>query len=255
MKSMKSGKILLIDIETAPNLGYTWQKWETDIIAFKSYWYMLSFAYKWLGKEKTHVVSLPQFKTFKTDKTNDRELCKKLWELFDQAEVIIAHNGNSFDIKKSNARFIVHGLNPPSPYKKIDTKLEAKKYFRFDSNKLDDLGHYLGLGRKMQTGGFGLWLGCMSGDTKAWTKMEKYNKQDVVLLEKVYLKLRGWMSTHPNMNLLNSTLTACPNCGSDDIHRKGFAFTRTSKRQKFQCKSCGSWSQGQLMTHDGVVLR
>jgi len=251
----KSHKALLIDLETAPNLGYCWQKWETDIISFKEDWYILSFAYKWLGEKETYVVSLPDFPLYKKDRSNDKELCKRLWELFDEAEIIIAHNGNSFDIKKSNARFIQHDLEPPTPYKTIDTKLEAKRYFRFDSNKLDDLGQYLNLGRKLMTGGFDLWLGCMAGKKEAWKKMCDYNKQDVILLERVYLKLRGWMTSHPNLNIINGELSSCPNCGSNKLRKQGFSITRVSKRQRYQCQNCGSWHQGETIKQEGIIIR
>jgi len=246
---------LLIDIETAPNLGWVWNKWETDVIAFKENWYILSFAYKWLGDKKTSVIALPDFKTYKKDKKNDKELCQKLWDLFDKAEIIIAHNGDKFDIKKSNTRFIEHGFNPPSPYKTVDTRTVARSYFRFDSNKLDDLGQYLKLGRKLPTGGIDLWFGCMAGDRKCWKRMKEYNRMDVDLLEKVYLKLRGWMKRHPNLNMIEETVDNCPNCGSSELIRRGFALTRISKRQRYQCQTCGAWCQGESVPKSGIVMR
>lgn len=237
-------KILFLDIETAPNLGYTWGKWEQNVIEFKDDWHMLSFSVKWLDEAKTEVFGLPDFAGYAKDKKNDKKLCQKMWEYFDKAEVIVAHNGNSFDIKKANARFLIHGLKPPTPYKTIDTKLVAKRYFKFDSNSLNDLARQLGLGKKMDTGGFELWLGCMAGDMKAWAKMLKYNKQDVVLLEKVYLKLRDWMVNHPNTNLMYGTTNHCPNCNSSHMQRRGLTMTRTTLQQRYQCQDCGSWSHG-----------
>jgi len=254
-KNIKSGKdyhtkrkprILFYDIETAPLVSYTWGIWEVDVIEVKEEWYMLTFAYKWLGEKKTHVVSLPQFGLYKKDPKNDRELVKKLWSLFDEADVIVAHNGLSFDNKKSNARFIQHNLPPPNPYKTIDTKLVAKRYFKFDSNKLDHLGQYFNLGRKMKHEGFSLWLGCMSGDKKAWNKMCLYNIQDVVLLEKIYLKMLPYMDNHPNTGLYLGEKHACPNCGSHMLQKRGVSHTRTSTSQRFQCNLCHAWSQSPL---------
>lgn len=245
-------KVLLFDIETAPNLGYIWGKYEQDVIEYKKEWHMLCFAYKWLGERGVYAYSLPDFKKeYKKDPEDDSALVKRLWSLFNEADIIIAHNGNSFDVKKTNARFVKHNLLPPEPYKTIDTKLVAKRYFNFNSNKLDDLGNYLGLGRKIQTGGFELWKGCMSGDRKSWNKMVSYNKQDVVLLEKVYQKLKPWMNNHPNIALLNDDKHACPNCGSENIHRRGIATTRVSKRQRYQCQDCGAWSQGESVKTKG----
>jgi hypothetical protein len=249
-------KILLYDIETSPSMGYYFELYrEGNIVWNEKSWYMLSFAYKWLGEEKTNVVSLPMFKSYSKNREDDKELVAELWKLFDEADVVIAHNGNSFDQKKTNARFIYHNMQPPSPYKEIDTKLVAKRYFKFDSNKLTDLGKYLGLGQKLSTGGFELWQKCMAGDPDAWKLMCKYNKQDVVLLEQVYLKLRPWMTNHPNMNIISGAIHNCPNCNSSDIQGRGFTYTRVSKRQRYWCKSCGAWSSGEVIKTDNSILR
>lgn len=242
----KKPKVLIYDIETAPNLGYYFNLYqEGNIIETLKDWYMLSFAYKWLGEKKIYVKSLPDYKTYKKDKENDVELIKDLWELFDQADIVIAHNGNSFDQKKSSARFIKHNLLPPSPYKEIDTKLVAKRYFKFDSNKLDDLGQYLGVGRKLPTTGKATWLGCMSGDMKSWAVMCKYNIQDVVLLEKVYEKLKPWMRNHPNMAVLSGKIDGCPICSSIRVQKRGVWFKKGVNKlieiQKYQCVDCGGW--------------
>lgn len=246
MVKKTKARILLYDIETMANLAYVWGKWEQDVIAVKRHWYMLTFAYKWLGDSKTHVVSLPDFSLYKKEPYNDRELVKALWKLFDEADVIVAHNGNSFDIKKTNARFIKHKLKPPSPSKYVDTKLVAKKYFKFDSNKLDDLGDYFNIGRKINTGGFELWLGCEAGDKKSWDKMCKYNIQDVILLEKVYLEMLPYMTDHPNLALFMGEKNACPNCEGTHLQKRGFEYTRTSKFQRWACMECGSWHRSPL---------
>lgn len=242
----KKPRVLLFDIETFANQAFVWGKYEQNVIAYKKEWFMLSFAYKWLGDKKTQVLSLPDFSSYKNNKEDDRLLVGALWALFDQADIIIAHNGNSFDIKKANARFIYHKFAPPSPYKTIDTKLVAKRYFNFNSNKLDDLGNYFGLGRKIDTGGWELWEGCWKGEKKAWKLMCKYNIQDVVLLEKVYYKMLPYMDNHPNMALLNGETTGCPNCSSLSVVKEGFNFTRSGKRQQWSCKDCGSWHTSPL---------
>lgn len=239
-KETKTPRILIYDIETSPNLGYYFELYkEGNIICNQKDWYILSFAYKWLGESKTNVVSLPDFSLYKKNKEDDRMLVASLWNLFDEADIVIAHNGNQFDQKKASARFIYHGFTPPSPYKQIDTKLEAKRYFKFDSNKLNDLGKYLGLGEKLQTGGFELWKNCMLGDKKAWKKMCDYNKQDVILLEQVYEKLKPWMRTHPNVSIG----VECPKCKSTKIQWRGTAKTSTKIYARFQCQDCGGWGR------------
>lgn len=251
----KEPRILLFDIETAPNLGYVWAKYEQNVIEYESEWYMLCFAYKWLGEKTVYAKGLHDYKLYKKEPDNDRELVKDLWKLFNEADIIIAHNGNSFDIKKTNARFLVHGLKPPSPYKTIDTKLVAKRYFNFNSNKLDDLGRHLGVGRKVDTGGFDLWMGCMTGDISSWRKMIRYNKMDVSLLERVYNIVKPWIVNHPNVGLYRDTKHACPNCGGEHLQKRGLARTRVSTRQRYQCVDCGAWSQGETIKTTGVQIR
>jgi len=241
---MNKPKILVFDIETAPNLGYTWGLYEQNVVSFKHEWYVLSFVAKWLGEKKIITSCLFDFKTrFKKDPTDDYAVIKKLWNLFDEADVVIAHNGDKFDIRKMNARFIYHNLTPPSPYKSIDTLKIARKYFKFNSNKLDDLGKHLGLGEKVKHEGFGLWLKCMNGNKKAWKKMTKYNIQDVLLLEKIYYKFRPWIIGHPNYGTYLRKDFVCPNCGSTHVHKRGTYTTTTRVYQRFKCQECGAWSR------------
>jgi DNA polymerase elongation subunit (family B) len=109
---------------------------------------MLSFAVKWDGEKRVKTYALPDYPLFKRDKENDRDLVKDLYDVFDEADILIAHNGDRFDIRKSNARFIQHGLKPPITYKTIDTlKIARRQKFKFDSNRLNDLGHISGSGQ------------------------------------------------------------------------------------------------------------
>jgi len=243
----KSMKILLMDIETSPNLSAIWGRWEQDTVWVDKEWHMLSFSYKWFGDKKTYVHSLPEYKTYKTNKEDDTELVKDLWKLMDEATICIGHNINYFDCRRSNARFIALGLMPPSPYKTVDTLKVARRYFKFDSNKLNDLGEYLHIGKKVDTGGYKLWKGCMEGNKKSWSLMCKYNKVDVELLEKVYLKLRPWITNHPSISALLEEPDSCPKCGSKNMTKRGFQYSQVGMYQRTQCQTCGGWSRSRLM--------
>ncbi|HET8708968.1 MAG TPA: ribonuclease H-like domain-containing protein [Candidatus Saccharimonadales bacterium] len=234
-------KTLIYDIETAPIIGTTWGKYEQNLIWTIQDWYLLSFAYKWLGDKHTKVIGLDDFALYKKQPENDIMVVKELHKLFDEADVIIAHNGDQFDKKMVTTRFMIHKLTPPSPYKTIDTKKVAKRYARFTSNKLDDLGESLQIGHKLDTGGAELWKACMRGDQKAWRKMKRYNKQDVVLLEKLYLELRPWIDNHPGVNIYDNRPDACPKCGGAVLTSQGTARTKTALYRQFKCKTCGGW--------------
>jgi predicted RNA-binding Zn-ribbon protein involved in translation (DUF1610 family) len=239
-------KIVFIDLENSPSLGWTWgPKWETSIIEFQQDWHLLSFAYKWVGEKTVHVKGLCDYPGFEKNKTDDKRLVADLWKIFDEADVVIAHNADRFDIKKANTRFVTHGFPPPSPYRTVDTLKVARKYFRFDSNKLDDLGQYLGVGRKLKHIGFALWLQCMEGDKKSWAVMKKYNQKDISLLESVYYLLRAWATNHPN---INQGGFACPTCGSVEIQKRGWTYTPLRQKRRFQCQSCAAWFSGPAIT-------
>ena len=228
--------VLLFDIETKPILSYTWGLYEQDVISVKEHSCIICFAHKWLGG-KIEVKGLVDCK----DKQSDRELIKDVWELFNKADIIVAQNGDEFDIKKVNARFSYYNFPPPSPYKTIDTLKQARKNFGFESNKLDDLGEYLGLGRKIKHEGIEMWLGCMRGEKKWWDKMKRYNKQDIRLLEKVYLRIRPFIKNPPNLSVFLGLV--CPKCGSKDLQVRGFSRTQTGAYRRFYCNKCYGWAQ------------
>lgn len=254
MTRKKSAKILSFDIETSPIVAYTWgPKWETSLIEFIDHSQILSYSAKWLdGKQVTR--GQDDTRGYKPGKLNDKQLVKELHDLFSEADILVAHNGKQFDIKTVNARFLAYDLPPPEPYKVVDTKTEAKKVLRLPSNKLDDIGAYFGLGRKMVHTGFELWKGCMAGDPKSWNDMKKYNAQDVVLLEKIYTKLRGFMTNHPNQGSYVQG-ECCPNCSSDELQKRGTARTLTGLYQRYQCKPCGSWSRGPYLEANWKINR
>lgn len=191
MSERRSYRVVFFDLENSPIVSYNWGIYEQNAVGVVRDWYLMSFSVAGLrGKPVTY--TLADFPLYKRDPHNDRDLCRKLWEIFNDADLIVAHNGDRHDIRKSNARFIKHGLQPPALYKTVDTLKIARKYFAFTSNKLDDLAKYLGVGQKVKTGGFGLWLDCMNGDRAAWEKMRRYNGNDVVILRKVYEVLIAW---------------------------------------------------------------
>ena len=238
-------KVLLFDVETSPNIAYIWGKYEQNALGdFIAERQIICFAWKWLGEKEVQVRALPDFKGYRKDPGNNQALVVFLHELISRADIVVAHNVDKFDDKMANTDFIVHGLKPPTPHKTVDTLKVARSRFRFNSNKLDDLGHRLGLGRKRRTRGFDLWKGCLRGDMKCWNEMSDYNKQDVVLLEKIYLKLRPWMTNHPDMNVTDKN-SGCPQCRSGKLQRRGIQINPTGCYPRFQCMSCGKWSRGQ----------
>jgi len=233
----KRPHILFFDIETSPLLIWAWGTREVDAIRVKREWHILCFAYKWQGG-RAHFIREKQYRG------DDRNVVRALWELFSLADVIVAHNLSRFDRRRANARFSHHGLTPPKPYMEVDTLRIARREFAFTSNRLDELGEYLGVGRKEKHDGIDTWLDFMgergaAAQRRARAQMRRYNIRDVELLEKVYRKLLPWARGTPNMGLWRKGEYACPACGSINVRKNGVRHTNTGVRQELLCNDCG----------------
>lgn len=245
--SAKKPSIILLDIETSPITAYTWATFDTNVIKVLEPSKILSCSWKELNSDTIYVKTIADYPQYQPGKVEDLHLVTDVWKVLDEADIVIAHHGDAFDIKKLNARFVMHGLSAPSFYETVDTKKVASRYFKFDSNSLNSLGVYLNEGKKYENGGFDLWVRCIAGDKEAWEKMKDYNKQDVLLLERIYLRLRPFMDNHPNLNVItdsDKSDLACTTCLSTNLTKRGFSITRSSRKQRYQCGDCGSWSSG-----------
>lgn len=236
-----SAKILVLDIETFPNLAFVWGLWDQNVglnqlVESGS---VACFAAKWVGEKKIH---------FHSEHSSGREaMLSAAWDLVNEADVIVHFNGTSFDMKWLRSEWVREGMLPPSPYSEIDLCTVAKRNFKFPSNKLDYLAtELLGEG-KVKHSGFDLWVGCMAGDEKSWKQMEKYNRADVDLTERLLERLRPWVKNLPNPALYGAAQDGehtCPQCGSADVKQQGLSYTALGAYQRYRCTPCGRWSRG-----------
>lgn len=229
-------KILIFDIETAPMEVYTWWLWNQTmgIDQIKEDWFMLCWSAKWLYWKETMHWSLNKRELKRKD---DKRISNDLWKLINEADMVVAHNWDAFDIKKMNARFIKHWLPIPSPYQSIDTLKVARKAFRMTSNKLDYLCKFLWIGWKLKTWGFDLWKNAVEWNIEALEKMDIYCMNDVKILEELYLILRPYIKNHPNLNLYWEW-ERCSNCWSKDIKWTHTYKTANSSFKAWQCQDC-----------------
>ena len=231
-------KILLLDIETLPIHVRVWSLVGNDYInpcnVIKD-WCCLSWSAKWLYSDEVMGQALTPCQALSRD---DSELILPIWELINRADMVVTHNGNKFDHKKLNTRFLLHNLPPPSDYKTIDTLQVARSNFAFSSNKLDYINQELGIHQKDDTD-YDLWVRCDNGDSLALDTMLDYNMNDVTILEELYVRLRPWMKTHPSMNSYVDKDTDICVCGSIDIEYSGWYRTNVNKYKSWRCNNCG----------------
>lgn len=231
-------KILELDIETAPHRVWTWGLFNQNIAIAQidKPGYILCWAAKWFGEKEVMFESV-QHQTY-------ANMLRPMYKLLNEADVVVHFNGISFDMKWLQAEFLKLGWPPCSPCQQIDLLLTVKRRFRLASNKLDYILGFLKIGNKVKHDGFEMWVGCMDGDQHYWKQMEKYNRGDVTLMEKVYKKLLPWIVNHPNHALYeNGGERVCPNCGGKHLHKRGSYFTSTMSYHRYRCVDCKTWSK------------
>lgn len=242
-------KTLLLDIETTPNIAYTFDLWRTTIAPVKiiEVSRVLCFSAKWLDAPRKTMEFYSAFNAASStvsyaDQADRVEMLDNAHRLLDEADCVIHYNGHAFDIPYLNREFLLEGYLPPSPIKQIDLLQTVRKVFQFPSNQLAHVSKELGLPGKVEHEGFALWIKCMNGDVKAQKLMEKYNKQDVYMLEDLYHYLQPWIISHPSHAAFTGDFV-CPACGSSDLMKRGYAYTAVSKFQQYCCQDCGKYSR------------
>ena len=247
-----SVKILSLDIETSPILADVWNLWKQNVglNQIRKNGYIMTYAAKFLDEDYVYYDSCRR-----RGPKDEKRLLKTLRDLINRADVVVAHNGDNFDLKWIRAQMVFHGLKPIPPIKQVDTLKIAKQQFRFHSNRLEFLANFLGCAPKKKHEkfpGHELWTQCTLGNKEAWDEMLDYNIQDVITLEEVYLKLRPWTkggALAPNLGI-NEEGHVCPKCGGKHLQRRGYAYTNVSKFQRYRCNDCGGWSRGRTNVID-----
>ena len=243
----RKAKILCFDIETSKMIFWGWRcgKQFVGPDQIIDDWHVICWSAKWLYS--TEVMS--DYQTPEEAKNmDDKRVLQSIWKLLEQADIVISHNGKKFDHRKLTSRFILNGIKPNSPYAFIDTLEHSKKIGAFSSNRLNYLGQLFFRKEKLATD-HTLWTRCKAGEQEALDYMSEYCNEDVRLLEGVYLELRPYMKSHPNLGLLvESEKQVCCNCGSENLELvpEAYYLTSVNKYPVLRCmeENCGAFSRG-----------
>ena len=237
-------KYLVLDVETAPMMGFHWGLWQQNIDPMSQvveHPRMLCFGAKWHGEKRI---------TFRSEYHHSRtEMLSTLRDLLDEADAVVGWNSARFDRPWIVGEIDKEGLGVPAPSQDIDLMKVAKKTFRLPSYKLDYVAqHHYGLAGKVSHQGFRLWRDVLIGDedaqAKAWRKMRQYQVGDVRVTDEVFTRMKPFIYKLPSPALFSEDgeVEAC-GCGSTDLEKRGFATTTTRRYQRYQCRGCGAWHQ------------
>lgn len=233
---MVTRKRLFFDIETSFNIGIFWRSGyglninPEDIIKERA---IICVSWKWEGKDKVHSLHWDE-------EQSDKELLRSFLKVLNKADEIIAHNGDRFDLKWLRTRCLLNDLPMFPTYQTIDTLKLAKAQFNFNSNKLDYIAQVLGLGAKTKHEGLDMWKKIvLNKDPQALQDMITYCENDVVILEKVYQKLRPYSKPKLNYAVLRGgDKYECPNCGGIDVRvNKTYTTAQGTIKHHMRCKN------------------
>lgn len=234
-KTIKTPRILALDIETKPITAYIWKLFDENIGVNQivDTGGLLCLGAQWVGSTKRFFYSEWQH--------GKEEMLKAIHDLMSEADAIITFNGDRFDLRKLNGEFLKHRMPPLAPITSIDVYKTVKK-MGLVSNKLAFVGPELNIGKKLDTHGFELWRLVMEGNEPARRRMQTYCLRDVKLLVNLYLRIKPYMIDHPH--LADTKGQHCASCGSTHVHSRGYRRTRAFKIQRLQFQDCGAWSHG-----------
>lgn len=232
-------KRLFFDIETSPNVVYSWRVGyklslsHDNIIKERA---IICVSWKWEGEKEVHTLAWDK-------KQNDKKLLQKFIPILDSADEVIGHNGDRFDMKWLRGRCLYHGVPMKPTYTTTDTLKIAKYGFNLNSNRLDYIAKFLGVGAKTKHRGWDMWVDVMNNDKKALSEMVTYCENDVVILENVYQKLKNYSKPKIHYAALNGLEKwTCPDCGTVHTHcNKTRTTAAGTVKREMKCldKSCG----------------
>tara|TARA_R110000782_G_scaffold150690_2_gene243415 strand:+ start:2912 stop:3814 length:903 start_codon:yes stop_codon:yes gene_type:complete len=236
LRKHKKIKRLFFDIETSPMVVYSWRTgWKINIHTDNIIqdWKIICISYKWEGSDKVQ--------TLKWDKNKcDKKLLQEFIKIANLSDEMVAHNGDRFDIKKIRTRCIFHRIPTFPKYRTLDTLKKAKSGFNFNSNRLDYIAKFLGVGAKLKHEGFPMWVKCMQGDKQALKDMTEYCEMDIIVLEDVYNALEPYILNNTHAGTLQGGFKhECPTCGGEDAVLLKNAFTaKGTIKRVMECDTC-----------------
>lgn len=224
------------DIEMLPGVFYGWSMYSEPFQQIENTTISM-ISYRWDGEDEVHSIHLNE-KQYNKNIRNEKPIIKEFLKVVNQADVMVAHNGDKFDWKKFNFKVAKYNLKPVKKPILVDTLKMVKQEMSADSHRLGDLCREFNLPVKIPlNGGF---TAAFRGYGK-YLELVNYNRQDIICLEMLYNYIKPHCRPKYDVSKLDNKNRACSSCGSCDIIKYGKYILATGKQvSRYRCKTCKS---------------
>ena len=251
---MSGPRVLIFDIERVPAWTKPLPVWDMQSLKYKyltpddieSWGRTICLAYRWFGEARIHFIAEWQ---------EGREaFLQKAWDLVNEADIVVGHNMQDFDLPHLEGEWVLEDMGLPSPVKVFDTLKVIRKHGNLENNQLDTLDKRFGFSGKSDKYRISMAMDAVNGDEKAQRKIELYNKGDIRATQRVYLRLRPL--GRQNLGVyVDGDNPVCPHCTSKKVQRRGVQVTALGRYPRFHCQGCGGWSKGKKLLEPTTELR
>ena len=169
---------------------------------------------------------------------------RAVWEVFDQADLIIGHNADRFDARHLMGGWAEMGLPAPAPYKVVDTLKIARGSFAYESNTLDALNKRLGIDAKTDKYDSRVAKAAVAGDKEAQDRIRFYNMGDIAASEALFDRLRPYAKGIPHLGMWTDDELACPSCGHTMTATGKTVHANVQRYEHLYCDNCGAHARG-----------
>lgn len=239
----KGLRVLFWDIETSPMEVWTYAIGQNIAISPSQIEHeskITSIAYMFEGDKFPKYLEWE----FKDGEGDDELMLKKFVSVLDTADIVVAQNGDRFDLTTFYWRLNELKLPPPeNEIITLDTLKLSRRVFRSPSHKLDYRSKVYGFGGKIKQD-MGDCIAVAKGDSKKQKERVRYNIKDVLDLRRLFWREINYYFIPKQIAKLlkNYIYEKRPFCKKCEVKRRKkydvSSVEKTDMHIQYKCRNC-----------------
>lgn len=220
INAVQHDNIMIYDLETSRVLADVWWTGKQYVShdALHEEPRIISVSWKWLGRPEVHHLVW--------DDGDDKSLVQEFLNHYNEAIMVVGQNNDNFDNRFLNTRAAKHGFAVDTTKRSYDIMRQTKYYFRLPSYSMKYICKFLNLPEELikgDSGGVDTWRRAQYNSdpterAKALNELIKYNDQDIVATEAMYIRLRKYLGHVMHFGTYHGNPKwSCPNCGGTNV--------------------------------------